>query len=374
MNNHLESINSYLKLSAHKNPFATQAKLLLHQTKLHQYLTAGDTDCPIFMEVGLTNKCNMACYWCITENGRDNKYGEALDINVLKKFLLDFSSMGGRAITYAGQGEPTYYPYFHEAVKYAKECGFQLGMMTNGVYKKIYNPIIGESFQWIRISLDTLDAKKYKEWKMVDGVKVILNNVESLKDYPVKIGVNCNVGPNITLDHAKELVEWVNSNEHLRYLQFRPILPRYYKELETSYKECNSIAELNEDVWNYLDSLSSDERRKINLSNDKRFDMKYGTAYSFRSCEGHFFEPILDATGEVKVCTYHPDNKNLSFGNIYESSFREIWTSEQRQEAIRYVRNLDYKNRCQMCCKLAEPNKLLDYLKHPEEIEDINFL
>jgi len=362
--------NEYVRFSG-ANPFGTQAKLVLHFDKLHQYLATGDTDCPIFMEVGLTNKCNMACYWCITENGRDNKFGAHLEIEALKKYLKDFAEMGGKASTYAGQGEPTFYPHFEEAVLYAKEMGLQLGLMTNAVYKKKYNRLIGENFEWIRISLDTLDAEKYKEWKEVDGVKVIKRNVKELAQYPVKVGINCNVGPNITLEHAKELVSWVSENDDLAYLQFRPILPRYYKEAETAYKKTGT-AEINLEVWDYLDKNTKSE--KINLSDDKRYDLKNGTAFNFRSCEGHFFEPILDATGEVKVCTYHPMNKKLSFGSIYKSSFKEIWNSEQRKEAIKYVRSLDYKSKCQMCCKLAEPNKLIDFMTHPEETKDINFL
>jgi len=250
--------------------------------------------------------------------------------------------------------------------------GLQLGLMTNAVYKKKYNKLIGENFEWLRVSLDTLDAEKYKEWKEVDGVRVIKRNVEELVNYPVKVGINCNVGPNITIEHAKELVKWTRETEGVAYLQFRPILPRYYKDAETSYKETGT-AEINREVWDYLDEVAFDDP-KINLSDDKRHDLKNGTAFNFRSCEGHFFEPILDATGEIKVCTYHPMNKKLSFGNIYTSSFKEIWESEQRKEAIEYVRNLDYKSRCQMCCKLSEPNKLIDFLTHPEETKDINFL
>jgi radical SAM protein with 4Fe4S-binding SPASM domain len=362
--------NEYVKFSGN-NPFGTQAKLILHFDKLHEYLTTGDTSCPIFMEVGLTNKCNMACYWCITENGRDNKAGDHIDIKALKKFLNEFAELGGKAITYAGQGEPTFYPHFEEAVLSAKKATLQLGMMTNGVYKKRYNSLIGENFEWIRISLDTLDTAKYKEWKEVDGVKIIKKNVEALSNYPVKVGINCNVGPNITLEHTKQLIDWVEESSDIAYLQFRPILPRYYKEAETTYKKTGTV-EINLEVWDYLDKHTINP--KINLSDDKRRDLKNGTAFNFRSCEGHFFEPILAATGEVKICTYHPMDKRLTFGNIYDSSFKEIWNSEQRKEAIKFIRSFNYKARCQVCCKLSEPNKLLDFLKHPEECKDINFL
>ena len=112
----------------------------------------------------------------------------------------------------------------------------------------------------------------------------------------------------------------------------------------------------------------------VNLSNDKRDDMANGTAFDFRSCEGHFFEPILTASGEVKVCTYHPENDDLGFGNVYENSFVEIWGSEKRKRAIEHVRKINYKKECQVCCKLSEPNKLIDFLTQPEKMVDLNFI
>ena len=327
-----------------RNPFASQAKLVLHHDKLNQYLTNGDVDGPIFMEVGLTNKCNMECQWCITENGRDNKYGDSLSIDYLEGFLSNFSSMGGKAITYAGQGEPTFYKWFEDAVDLAKKHSLKMGLMTNGVYKERYNSIIGKNFEWIRISLDTLNSKDYLKWKKVDGVNIIKRNVDALAKYSVKVGINCNVGNNITIDHVKELIEWSHKNEGISYLQFRPILPRYYKPEEKSYMKTDGIHNINNEVWSYLDEVALDDPI-VHLSDDKRYDLINGTAFNFRSCEGHFFEPILTAKGEVKVCTYHPSDENLTFGNIYESSFSDIWKSERRKKAIEYVRSLDYKKK-----------------------------
>lgn len=363
--------NNYTSFSS-GNPFSSQAKLVLHYNSVYEYLSKGDVSSPIFMEVGLTNKCNMECAWCITENGRDNKTGASIDIDTLKSFLEEFYNMGGKAITFAGQGEPTFYRHFEEATLHAKKLGLKLGLMTNGVYKNKYSKVIGENFEWIRISLDTVDVQDYKKWKLVDGVDVVKKNCDALNNYPVRVGINCNVGSNITIQHAKELIEWVNCCDAISYLQFRPVLPRYYKVGESEYKTSGNI-DLNIDVWNYLDSIKSDIG-KINLSNDKRNDILNGTAFKFRSCEGHFFEPILAATGEVKICTYHPDNNNLTFGNINDSSFFDIWRGNQRKSAIEYARNMNYRSECQVCCKLSEPNKLIDFLTHPDEMVDVDFL
>jgi radical SAM protein with 4Fe4S-binding SPASM domain len=350
---------------AKENPFGTQAKLLLHSKSLYEYLYTGNTSSPIFMEVGLTNKCNMNCYWCITENGRDNKYGAEIHLEPLKQYFIDFKEMGGKALTFSGQGEPTLYPFFKEAAKAAKNVGLQLGLMTNGVFSTKLIEIIGNLFEWTRFSVDMLDEEKYIKCKGINGIPTIKRNIIDLQNYPVRVGINCNVGADINPDNVQKLIDWVDSITNISYLQFRPILPRYYK-LEDIYQ-------LNDEVWKFLEQFKN--HPKIILSDDKRLDLLNGNGlFNFNSCEGHFFEPFLDAEGNIKVCSYHPQNRNLIFGNIYEKSIKEIWVSQQRKIAIDHVRKMNYCKECQACCKLAEPNKLIDFLTHPENIEDVNFL
>ena len=218
----------------------------------------------------------------------------------------------------------------------------------------------------MRISLDTLDEEKYTNYKGVNGPPIIKKHIQALKDYPVKVGVNVNVGSEYTVKEAKDIVEWIFNDAAVDYLQFRPILPRYYKPDE------KDTLEVNNEVWSYLDSLG--QHPKLNLSNDKRMDLENNTAFNFRTCEGHFFEPILDATGEIKICTYHPGKKKFSFGNIYEKSFADIWAGEQRQNAIKFVRKVKYNKVCQVCCKCTEVNKLMDFLTQPEKMVDLNFI
>lgn len=350
--------NKYVQFSG-ANPFGSQAKLISHYDRLHEYLSTGNTS-PLFMEVNPTNECNLSCKWCISENARGK---EEIEIGALERYFNDFYEIGGKAITFSGGGEPTIYKHFKRAVMSAKEAGLELGLMTDGIYPKRYTLLIGENFQWIRFSIDTLDEENYQKWKGAKGVKVARRNAEALQEYSVKVGINSNICSEFSVEEAKNLIEWLDKSLGFAYLQFRPILPRYFK---------HETPQLNESVWEYLESQKDNPR--INLSNDKRHDIENNQAFSFESCEGHFFEPILDATGEVKICIYYPGDDRFTFGNIYDKSFKEIWESNQRKKTIEFVRSLDYKNHCQMCCKLTEPNKLIDFLKHPERIIDVNFL
>ena len=350
--------NNYVPFLA-SNPFGSQAKLLVHIDRLHEYLKTGDTT-PIFMEINLTNKCNLKCKWCISSNTRGF---ESIEINALERFFESFKKIGGKAVTFSGGGEPTLYKEFKRATLSAKKEGLDIGLMTNGNYLKQYKDVIGNNFDWIRFSVDTLDKNNYKKWKGGGSLDNVVSNIIALKNYSVKVGVNCNIGEDLSIYETRELINFVCDNDNADYLQFRPVLPRYFK---------NEKLNLNDKVWEYLKDFK--DNPKINFSYDKFQDLNTKNTFPFRSCEGHYFEPILDATGEVKVCIYHPKDDRFTFGNIYKNSFNEIWQSNQRQKVIKNVRKIDYATECQMCCKLTEPNKLIDFLKHPEEVLDKNFL
>lgn len=333
--------------------------MLYHIKNLYEYVYDGDTY-PVVIEANLTNKCNLKCYWCINENYHTNV--DKLDKDVFIKFLQEFYDKGGKDVTFTGGGEPTQHPDFEEITKRAKEIGLNLALITNGVYPARYNKLIGKTFEWVRFSVDTINPKKYRDWKGVDGVDVVIKNLKELKNYNIQTNVNVNINENHTLEDIKEIADL--APEISTYVQFRPVVPRYFKD---------DTLHVNEDIWEWLENFSIG-RDYVKLSLDKLEDLEYCNYFPFTSCEGHFFNPILDANGNICVCMYHPEDDRFVFGNIYENTFEEIWNSEKRDEVIEFVRGLDYFKECQVCCKLTEINKFLDFVNHPEHNKDRHFL
>jgi len=360
MKNNID-IKNYIQFNGN-NPFGSQAKLLFHIDRLHSYLFQRDCS-PVSMEISLTNRCNLNCSWCINSNFRGK---EALNFKSLAKFLKEAKQFGLKGITLSGGGEPTIYSQFLDTVQLASYLGFDIGLMTNGGYsdneQKRYNETIGNHIKWARFSVDTIDETKYKRWKGANLLSKVFNNVKELKNYPIKVGINCNISEEHTIKDVRDLINYFTDD--VEYIQFRPILPRYYKQ-EKVY--------LNEKVWNYLIEEAK-KNSKINLSNDKLNDVQNNNFFGFMVCDGHFFQPILTASGTMCTCMYHPDDDRFVLGNIYQNSFKEIWESEKRKKVINFVRTLDYKNQCQACCKNTEINKLLDYINHPSQGGDINHL
>lgn len=354
----MNSIRNYSRFYG-GNPFAAQAKLLHHLDRIMEYRETGDTR-PILCEVNLTNRCNLRCKWCISENFRG---GESLTFDVARRFLREFAELGGKAVTFSGGGEPTMHWDFVQLTHTAKEAGLDLGLMTNGAFNDGLVPVIGENFSWARISLDTVDSRVYEHWKGFDHVHRILANLEALRPYPVKVGVNCNVGHDMTTTDVQRLILTVHKDAD--YLQFRPILPRHFRGEEP---------EINWEVWDYLADLNGDTAIPLNLSDDKLEDLSEGNFFPFRKCRAHRFNPVLNADGNLRTCMYHPRDSRFDFGNIYDTSLAGIWASEQRQKTIRFVEGLDYAANCQICCKLTEQNRFLDFLDDTQAVPDVHFL
>jgi len=342
------------------NPFASQAKMLFHGDRTHEYLTTGDMR-PVFCEVNLTNQCNLKCKWCFCDNyKRDNT---SLNKDLFMRFCCEFQNLGGKALTYSGGGEPTRYKDFIEVTNYAISLGLDLGLMTNGTFHKDLRACIGKSFQWVRFSVDTLDQQKYYEMKRVRALPAVIDNILNIKqDSPTtKLGLNCNVNKDTTPQEVFDLIDFIDRYD-IDYLQFRPVLPRTYLDEKPTL--------INKSLWDILFSI---KHERINLSYDKYCDIVSKNHFPFKSCEAHRLTFILDSNGDVKVCMYYPQDDRFTFGNIQLMSLKDIWTSGRRQEVIKFLQtDLNMHKECQLCCKLYELNKMFEFIN--QQKIDINFL
>lgn len=109
----------------------------------------------ISINLDLTTACNYHCPHCIdleALNGRERyKHDELLCSleHMVKRGLKSAILIGG--------GEPTVYPKFRESVRFLKEHGVQLGIVSNGSRNHLIEEVAEclEERDWIRLSLDS---------------------------------------------------------------------------------------------------------------------------------------------------------------------------------------------------------------------------
>jgi len=78
----------------------------------------------------------------------------------------------------------------------------------------------------------------------------------------------------------------------------------------------------------------------------------------YNVCLGHYFSPSLYSNGTLWLCCNMGGRQEFALGNIYDSSFREIWYGEKRKRAIQ---SIDL-SKCPSACRLDPLNKILDGL------------
>ena len=71
-------------------------------------------------------------------------------------------------------------------------------------------------------------------------------------------------------------------------------------------------------------------------------------------------------------CSAYLGDERFLYGNINESSFKEIWGGEKRKKSLEWVENKLDAGQCRVNCRMDEINRYLWDLKNPPE--HVNFI
>ena len=327
--------------------FNPQGKLLKHFDRVHDWLQ-GINVAPILVEISPTYICNATCHFCFYVEGGVHAGTHSRSMiprDIMLNTLKDMSSMGVKAISWSGGGDPSIYPFITESVDLAYDLGAKQGMFTNGYdSSKINNP---GKFEWIRISL----TPKYFN----DNIGAnVLKNVNKYSEKTIT-GVN--------LNYYEESVEFVtglalkSKEAGAHYFQIRPSLASP-GEKQKVFRFPSEIIDLETDEF------------KIITTEYKWRD--YLTPRTYDRCYGPQFTPSIWPDGKVMTCNYHPGKDEFTFGDLYKNTFEEIWHSEKKRAVMDNLKGDMLKN-CQNCCKPHEINKMLYFIKN-EELNHVEFI
>jgi organic radical activating enzyme len=110
---------------------------------------------PVSINLDLTTACNYRCDHCIDWDILNTpfKHEEAH----LRSALAQMRDRGLKSVILIGGGEPTVYPGFSGMVRYLKELGLQVAVVSNGSGNKKILEIADclDERDWVRLSLDS---------------------------------------------------------------------------------------------------------------------------------------------------------------------------------------------------------------------------
>jgi MoaA/NifB/PqqE/SkfB family radical SAM enzyme len=192
---------------------------------------------PISINLDLTSACNFACSFCV-DSGIINS-GKVLSFDTIKKTIDILKSKGLLSVILLGGGEPTLHRDFERIVRYIKNKGLQLGIVTNGtrLEKVIKVAKLLKRKDWVRLSVDAAKESTFTTShnpRIKVTLKEILTKARELK----KANPLISLGYSFVIvweDAGKQLTPNINemseavklARAHLfDYISFKPCLIR----------------------------------------------------------------------------------------------------------------------------------------------------
>lgn len=291
---------------------------------------------PVHLQIALTNACNNGCYYCFV--GKKNDVGAKLNTQTLLNLLEDAKSMGVKAITLAGGGEPTVHRGFYVIVDKIRTLGLELGVFTNGA---LIWPDKLDFASWVRISLDSYDPTVYRAMRNVSLPD--LRPIERLcRDTKVTMGASAVITP-LNYDRLYEF--GVTSRDiGFDYVWLNPV------QLEDNPNVLDPFVDEIEEQLTRLQELEADHFKVF--CPKSRMGAQANKTKPFAKCLLQHFTGFIWPTGDIYPCCETQGLTEYAIGNIYDGGFRDVWFSRTPLE----VRD------CHLPCLRRDKNIFMNYL------------
>lgn len=319
---------------------------------------------PINLEINLTNRCNHNCVWCTY--GYLHSNGDSLDTQKIAEVLRCVAEMGLKSVTWTGGGEPTVHKDFFSLIQFADSLGLKQGLNTNGyLLTDEMIRFLAKRFSYVRFSVDAGRAETLERCHRTNKQDFdrIQRNIRSLCEQKRREKGKVVVGYSFLVDSMNyqdiEVAAVLAKDLGVDYIQYKPIV---------HYDSDNKQFDRGADIWPIISSAFDKVKQMqcesfdVHILNHKFENIQlaqenYGRRY--QKCYGCNVLASVGANGSVDFCCAYKGFSDWSAGNIYESSFRDIWFGKKRREMRESV---DIR-KCPPMCKADEINRLINFIQ-----------
>lgn len=339
------------------NNFLTSEKLFYHKELACKLLHAEESY-PIHLELGLVNYCNHNCTFCYASRSKFDAMGlsrSTIDMRRLETVLGEMYSLGLKAVTLVGSGEPTLHPKTVDIIHMIHSMGLDVGLFTNGstMSDKLTAAFV-ECCTFVRFSLTGASPEVHSLVHGSHDYHKITENIQKLttartKKHQPTIGIQF-----VLADYSAKDVHQAAQNAKnwgVDYFSVKPCFP----SPENSAQLPNTLTPSQ--AAEYVDGLEqlSDEHFTVHVKRDQiERVFSHSESRHYARCLGSSIATVMESDFNMYYCA-NMETAACMYGSVKEDSFSDIWLGEQRRKIAEHI-CLDH---CPPGCRMSNINRLL---------------
>ncbi|MFH1325878.1 MAG: radical SAM protein [Candidatus Falkowbacteria bacterium] len=311
-------------------------------------------------EIWPSSFCNHHCIFCSSDIfGQNNKY--MLEINTLKKLILDLSSMGNKVVRFSGGGEPFLLNNLDSIIELITEKGMHSLFITNSsLLKATAINMLAKFSSVVRISFNGGTEEDYSVVYRMDHFQKVINNMQKLS--------------------SERIAE--NREDELLLGATFVVTPQNFKHISNAtsiVKDCGFdfilIRGLNPIRSRFIGSDYDILRIQLQKSHEfksgdfyvggsiTKLDGSRGKKKIYKNCHTCNFRSFINSDGNVYPCFSAIMHKQNFFGNIYKTPITKIWENLKHVELKNELNNGSIPEFCNKFCDHVEFNAFIDWVK-----------
>lgn len=171
-----------------------------------------------YLRVSVTDRCDLRCFYCMSEDMTFLPKSDLLTLEELDRLCSAFIAKGVRKLRLTG-GEPLVRRNVMSLVRSLSrhlDSGAlnELTLTTNGsLLEKFAADLKDNGVRRINVSLDTLDAAKFRAITRWGDLDKVLRGIEAARSVGLKVKINAVALKGMNEDEIPTLMEWAHGKD-----------------------------------------------------------------------------------------------------------------------------------------------------------------
>jgi MoaA/NifB/PqqE/SkfB family radical SAM enzyme len=300
---------------------------------------------PWQIDLDTTNICNQACYYCNTEQFRNDlpvyqsveQYLKLIDrLHTWRQY--DSNVIGTLSnVIFTGGGEPTLLPGYEVLLEDVIDKGYVAAMNTNGT--KLHRVLdIGtdklKRMAYLGLDIDSGNPETYEQIRKSKMSESPFERVKETAKELCSRGVPLDIKILLMEQNTTE-IELNNIFQYAKDVGARSVHLRPMVLNGHSYVLTEQVAELIKTI-SYKYGINAD------------FALGRYEERQYKRCHQFFLFPSFCADGNIYLCCEYKGREDTKLGSWIDDDFRDLWCSDKHKEI--------YNNFLTTFCKPCRPN------------------